>query len=164
MKKAGFALAIIFLVISCKKTETTTMITPIVVQEETIKFTTNLDTGIYNVADTLPLVISVSSKIPTTGILFSITTSWTDSAKQIFKLDTSLTTSNLSLNIPGLKVAGNYSIGIILTSKSTNSNTSKFPVVAGISLLTVQKYVESVYVIVPLTISTGAFGMLVLIL
>jgi hypothetical protein len=124
MKKVSFALAIIFLVISCKKTETTTMKPPVVVKEETIKFTTNLDTGIYNVADTLPLVISVSSKIPTTGILFSITTSWTDSAKQIFKLDTSLTTSNLSLNIPGLKVAGNYSIGIILTSKSTNSNTS----------------------------------------
>ena len=69
MKKVIFALGIIF-VFACSKTEVpTTPLIP-VVQEETIKFTTNLDTGTYNVADTLPLVISVSSKLPATGIIY----------------------------------------------------------------------------------------------
>ena len=56
--------------LSCSKTETQKDSSQNL--EETIKFTTNLDTGIYNVADTLPLVVNVSSKIPTAGFLYSI--------------------------------------------------------------------------------------------
>jgi hypothetical protein len=95
----------------------------VVVQEEAIKFTTNLDTGTYNVADTLPLVVTVSSKLPSAGLLYSILINWTDSSKQIFKLDTSLTVSSLSLNIPGLKKIGAYSLSVTVTSKSTSTNT-----------------------------------------
>ncbi|MFM2010498.1 MAG: hypothetical protein RLZZ479_889, partial [Bacteroidota bacterium] len=123
MKKAILALGFLYL-ISCTKTETPVAPPPIAVsQEEPIKFTTNLDTGTYNVTDTLPLVINISSKIPTAGLGYSITTTWTDSSKQIFKLDTSLSTSSLSLNIPGLKNAGNYTLSISVTSKSSSSNT-----------------------------------------
>jgi len=123
MKKAILALGFLYL-ISCTKTETPVAPPPIAVsQEEPIKFTTNLDTGTYNVTDTLPLVINVSSKIPVAGLTYSITTTWTDSSKQIFKLDTGLSTSSLSLNIPGLKNAGNYTLSISATSKSTLSNT-----------------------------------------
>ena len=108
--------------IACSKTDKG--ITPVsVVQEESIKFTTNLDTGTYNVADTLPLVISVSSKIPTSGVVYSITTMWADSSKQIFKLDTSLISSSLSLYIPGLRKSGNYTVSISVTSKSSLNNT-----------------------------------------
>jgi hypothetical protein len=92
-------------------------------KEEAIKFSTNLDTGSYNVLDTLPLVITVSSKLPKAGILYSILVNWTDSSKQIFKLDTSLTVSSLSLNIPGLKKRGAYSLSVTVTSKSTSTNT-----------------------------------------
>ena len=109
MKRVIFALGVLFL-FACSKTEVPTTPPIPVVQEEAIKFTTNLDTGTYNVADTLPLVISVSSKLPAAGILYSILVNWTDSSKQIFKLDTSLTVSSLSLNIPGLKKIGSYSI------------------------------------------------------
>lgn len=124
MKKLIFALGILF-VYACTKTDSGTNTPTIVtVQEEAVKFTTNLDTGVYNVVDTLPLIISVSSKLPNTGLLYSITASWTDSSKQVFKIDTSLNNSNLSLNIPGLKSTGNYTISVTVTSKTTSSNTS----------------------------------------
>jgi len=122
MKRVFFALGVLF-VFACSKTEVPTTPPIPVVQEETIKFTTNLDTGTYNVADTLPLLITVSSKIPAAGVLYSILVNWTDSSKQIFKLDTSLTVSSLSLNIPGLKKIGSYSLSVTVTSKSSSTNT-----------------------------------------
>ena len=122
MKRVIFALGILF-VFACSKTEAPAIPLTPVVQEEAIKFATNLDTGTYNVADTLPLVITVSSKLPSAGILYSILVNWTDSSKQIFKLDTSLTVSSLSLNIPGLKKLGSYSLSVTVTSKSTSTNT-----------------------------------------
>ena len=121
MKKVLLALGILMLC-ACSKVDKVTPPTP-VTQEEAIKFTTNLDTGTYNVVDTLPLIINISSKIPTAGIVYSITAIWTDSAKQIFKLDTSAATSSLNLNIPGLKKSGNYNLSISVTSKSNASNT-----------------------------------------
>ena len=122
MKRVIFALGVLF-VFACSKTEVPAIPPVVVIQEEAIKFTTNLDTGTYNVADTLPLVISVSSKLPSAGVLYSILVNWTDSSKQIFKLDTSLTVSSLSLNIPGLKKTGSYSLSVTVTSKSTSTNT-----------------------------------------
>jgi hypothetical protein len=121
MKRVIFALGILF-VFACSKTEKETP--PVaVVQEESIKFTTNLDTGTFNVVDTLPLVITVSSKLPSSGVIYSITTTWVDSSKQIFKLDTNVTVSSLSLNIPGLKKSGNYTLSVTVASKSTTTNT-----------------------------------------
>jgi hypothetical protein len=126
MKRAIFILGILY-AYACTKTDTTvvtpTQITP-VVQEEAVKFSTNLDTGTYYVSDTVPLVISVSSKAPATGFIYSVITTWTDSSKQIFKLDTTISTTSLSLNIPGHVRMGNYSITVTVTSKSTSSNTS----------------------------------------
>jgi uncharacterized repeat protein (TIGR02543 family) len=92
-------------------------------KEEAIKFSTNLDTGNYNLVDTLPLVITVNSKLPKAGILYSVLVNWTDSSKQIFKLDTSLNVSSLSLKIPGLKKVGAYSLSVTVTSKSSSTNT-----------------------------------------
>lgn len=123
MKNLILALGVI-LVFSCTKTDKGTTTLPTSNQEESIKFITNLDTGTYNVADTLPLVITVSSKIPTSGIVYSILVNWTDSSKQIYKLDSSSTSSSLNLNIVGLKKSGNYSLSISVTSKSTSTNTS----------------------------------------
>ncbi|NBU06001.1 MAG: hypothetical protein EBT39_06580, partial [Sphingobacteriia bacterium] len=122
MKKTIIALGLIFL-FACSKKEVAIEPPIIAVQEEAIKFSTNLDSGTFNVADTLPILITVSSKIPPAGIIYSILTTWTDSAKQIFKLDTTLTAASLSLNIPGLKKTGNYSLSITIRSKSTSSNT-----------------------------------------
>ena len=80
MKRVIFALGILFL-FACSKTEVPVTPPVVAIQEDAIKFTTNLDTGTYNVADTLPLVVSVSSKLPSTGLLYSILVNWTDSSK-----------------------------------------------------------------------------------
>ena len=122
MKRVIFALGVLFL-FACSKTEVPAIPPVVVIQEETIKFTTNLDTGTYNVADTLPLVVTVSSKLPSAGLLYSILVNWTDSVRQIFKLDSNSSSTSLNLNIPGLKKSGNYSLSITVTSKSTSSNT-----------------------------------------
>jgi hypothetical protein len=126
MKRAIFILGVLY-AYACTKTEapvvTPTPTTP-VAQEEAVKFSTNLDTGTYYVSDTVPLVITVSSKAPSAGFLYSVITTWTDSSKQIFKLDTTLSTTSLNLNIPGHARMGNYSIAVTVTSKSTSSNTS----------------------------------------
>ena len=122
MKRGIFALGVL-LVLACSKTEVPATPPVVVIPEEAIKFTTNLDTGTYNVTDTLPLVVTLSSKLPSAGILYSILVNWTDSSKQIFKLDTSLIVSSLSLSIPGLKKSGAYSLSVTVTSKSTSNNT-----------------------------------------
>lgn len=124
MKNVILFFGVLF-VICCTKTEApvTPPPPPVVVIEESIKFSTNLDTGTYNVTDTLPLVITVSSKIPAAGFAYSIITTWTDSSKQIFKLDTTLTLSSLSLKIPGHQKSGNYTLSISVTSKSNSNNT-----------------------------------------
>ena len=127
MKRGIFALGILF-VFACSKTEVS-KISAIVEKEEAIKFTTNLDTGTYNVADTLPLVVTVGSKAPASGFIYSIITTWTDSVKQIFKLDSNSNTTSLNLNIPGLKKSGNYTLSITVTSKLTSSNTSNKSIV-----------------------------------
>ncbi len=123
MKNVIFILGMLF-IISCTKTEAPVTPPPVVIQEESIKFSTNLDTGTFNISDTLPLVINVSSKLPTDGIVYSITSTWVDSSKQIFKLDTTLNQSNLSLKIPGHKRMGTYSILVSLSSKKTSTNNS----------------------------------------
>jgi hypothetical protein len=123
MKKVVFVLGILFL-IACKKSEVAVTPPVVVVPEEAVKFSTNLDTGTYYVSDTLPLIITVSTKVPAAGFIYSVTTTWTDSSKQIFKLDTTITAASLSLNIPGHKRMGNYSVQVNVSSKATSTNTS----------------------------------------
>lgn len=105
--------------ISCNKTDS---VTPAPIPEESIQFSTNLDTGSYNIVDTLPLVVNVSSKLPASGLLYSITINWVDSAKQMFKLDTSINQSILNLKITGLNKVGNYSVAVSVSSKTNSSN------------------------------------------
>ena len=123
MKYTCFALGLL-LILSCTKTENTATpsqtSTP---QEDAIKFYTNLDTGKYSVVDTLPLVINISSKIPTAGVVYSVIINWTDSSKEIYKLDSTSTNNFLNLNIPGFKKSGNYAATITVTSKSKSSNS-----------------------------------------
>ena len=124
MKRAIFIMGILY-AYACTKTDAPVVTPPTpVVQEESIKFSTNLDTGTFNVSDTVPLIITVSSKAPAAGFQYSVVTTWTDSSKQIYKLDTSLSATTLSLNIPGHMRMGNYSIAVSVTSKSTSSNNS----------------------------------------
>ena len=124
MKRVIFALGVLF-VFACKKTESQIAPVPVapIVQEETIKFTTSIDSGIKNVVDTLPLIVNVTSKIPASGVYFNILVKLTDSSKVIFKIDTLINQNSLSLNIPGFNNLGVFNISVTLTSKSTSSNT-----------------------------------------
>jgi hypothetical protein len=123
MKKIIMFFITVSVIIACNKIEVPKTPPVLVVQEEPIKFITNLDTGTYNIADTLPLIVTVSSKLPTSGLIFSITINWVDSSKQVYKIDTSITQSILNLNITGLNKVGNYSLTVSVTSKSSISNT-----------------------------------------
>lgn len=124
MKRAIFILGIVF-AYACTKTDAPAVTpAPPVVQEESVKFSTNLDTGTLNFTDTIPLVITVNSKVPAAGFQYAVTTTWTDSSKQIFKIDTAVNANTLSFNLPGHTRMGNYSIAVSVTSKSTSSNTS----------------------------------------
>lgn len=113
-------------VFACKKTESPIVLVPIapIVQEETIKFTTNLDSGINNIIDTLYVSLSVFSKLPSSGIIISININYLDSSKNIFKIDSSISQSSFSIRIPGLNKTGNYSINLYVSSKSNNTNNA----------------------------------------
>ena len=123
MKRAIFALGVLF-VFACKKTEIPATPPVVVVQEEAIKFSTNLDSITYSIADSISLVLSVSSKIPSNGLIYTVNSTWVDSNKLVFKIDTISSQSSLSLNIPSIIKAGTYNLSISVTSKSTSSNSS----------------------------------------
>jgi len=123
MKRVIFALGVLF-VFACKKTEIPATPPVVVVQEEAIKFTTNLDSITYSIADSISLIFSVSSKIPSNGLIYTVNSTWVDSNKLVFKIDTITSQSSLSLNIPSLSKAGTYNLSISVTSKSTSSNSS----------------------------------------
>jgi hypothetical protein len=125
MRSVILALGIMSCVFACKKTESTivpVIVTPIV-QEETIKFTTNIDSGYFLSNDTIPISITVSSKVPAAGFIYSITTTWSDSSKLISKIDSVSTQSTLAIQVPNLNKVGKYNISITLTSKSLSSNS-----------------------------------------
>jgi hypothetical protein len=125
MKKVIFALGLVICVFACKKTESPIVPVPVapIVQEESIKFTTSIDSGIKNIIDTLPLIVNVTSKIPASGIFFNVLVKLTDSSKVIFKIDTLLNNNSLSLKISGFNNLGVFNISVTLTSKSTSSNS-----------------------------------------
>ena len=126
MKNVIFVLGVLF-VISCTKTElpSTPAPTPIA-QEESIKFSISPDITSNNYLlnkDTLDLIISVNSKIPPQGILYSIQVNRTDSSVTVFKLDTVSSQPGITIKASGLNIKGNYTVKITLTSKTTSTNT-----------------------------------------
>ena len=121
--KSFLIIFILILFISCSKSEKA-------VKDESITFSTNLETETYNVKDTLPLVVTLTSKIPSGGVRYLVTTTFTETSQQIYKLDTTINQSTLKVNIPNLKTEGTYSVSVTATSKSnsTNSLTKLFSV------------------------------------
>jgi hypothetical protein len=123
MKKIIVILGVLF-TYGCTKTEAPSTPPLVLNQEESIKFTTNLDSITYSIADSISLVLTVSSKIPSNGLIYLVNSTWVDSNKLVFKIDTILSQSSLSINIPGLSKSGTYNLSISVTSKSTSTNFS----------------------------------------
>ncbi len=125
MKRAIFALGVLF-VFACSKTEVPVIPPTPVVQEETIKFSISPDITSNNYLlnkDTLDLIISVNSKIPSQGILYSIQVNRADSSVAVFKLDTVSSQSSTNIKATGLNIKGTYTLKITLTSKTTSTNS-----------------------------------------
>ncbi len=109
---------------ACSKTSVPATPPAPLVQEEAIKFATNLDSITYSIADSISLVLSVSSKIPSSGLIYTVSSTWVDSNKLVFKIDSITSQSSLSLNIPSLTKTGTYNLSISISSKATSTNLS----------------------------------------
>jgi len=148
MKRVIFALGILF-VIACSKTEipvTPTLPTPSV-QEEAIKFSVipDIANGTLNLSsDTLNLNISVSSKIPSLGILLSLEVKRNDTSLTIFKIDTSSNQSTINIKAFGFTIKANYTAKVTVTSKSTSTNSLVQSVVINRSRI-YKNYLKSSY-------------------
>ncbi len=122
-------LLFVFYSTSCTKTETLNnqQINPIV-QEESLKFNSNIDSVNYIIGDSLSLNFSITTKLPSNGITFSSILTYSDSSKIISKKDSILNQFSLNYSITGLNKTGTYVLEITMVSKnsSTNSITKNF--------------------------------------
>ena len=74
--------------------------------------------------DTLEFTINVSSKMPSSGFIYSIVITRVDTALGIFKLDSTISQNSLVIKSGGFLVKANYTIKISISSKSTSTNSA----------------------------------------
>ena len=125
MKKL-FIFFIIFIV-SCSKTENVVNPVVSVIKEDPVKFdlTQDVSSGVvYINSDSLLLNINISSNLPTAGVNCLIEIKRIDTSLITFRLDTNITQKNLNINTTGFNIKAGYTAKIIITSKSTSTNTS----------------------------------------
>jgi hypothetical protein len=119
-------LLVVFFVFACSKTEVPATPPVVVVQEEAIKFTLTpeIPSGGLNLSnDTLNLNITVSSKLTTSGLLYSIEVKRDDNSLSTFKFDTTSTQNTINIKATGFTIKTSYSAKIIVTSKSSPTNS-----------------------------------------
>lgn len=127
MKKiiVGFALLVLY---SCSKTDSTPVaIPPVLIEEETLKFSISPDNSSGNIVisnDTLGIWITISSKLPANGVNLSLEIKNSDNNTSVFKIDTSSTTSSFRIKLNNMYIKGSYSVDLSLTSKSKASNST----------------------------------------
>lgn len=118
---------IILLFFSCKKIDNS--IQPPTNQteiEESIKFNTIIDTVNMLKFDSTKISVSITSKIPTSGLSYKIDVVKNDNNVIFFSLDTTSTQNSIDFILREIKYKGTYKVNIQITSKSTSSNyTSK---------------------------------------
>lgn len=118
---------------SCKKTEDMVPQSVVPEAEQTIAFNTSIDSisSKLNIGDSLPLVISVSSKVPASGMVYSVSVLRTDNSAITFKVDSTSTKSSLTLLVKGLQAQTSYTLTVKVASKvnSSNSVTKNYAVV-----------------------------------
>lgn len=127
MKRVFFALGILFVFATCKKTEVPTNPPVVVVQEEPIKYTitlNNITSSSILEADSLNFGINITSKLPKDGISLSLSIKRLDSNITIWSKDTIINTSSISFNINKITKETEYTLYSTGTSKATSTNTS----------------------------------------
>jgi hypothetical protein len=98
-----------------------------VVVEEPVKFTLSPDLSASNyllTKDTLEFTITVSSKMPSSGFIYSIAISRLDSTLTLYKLDSTISQNSLVVKTGGFSIKANYTIKITISSKATSTNSA----------------------------------------
>ena len=135
--KKGILVLFVLSLLGCSKKEVIpdAPIVPVVV-EEPVKFTLSPDLSASNyllTKDTLEFTITVSSKMPSSGFIYSIAISRLDSALALYKLDSTISQNSLVVKTGGFSIKANYTIKITISSKasSTNSANQSFQISRG---------------------------------
>jgi hypothetical protein len=126
--KKGILVLFVLSFIGCSKKEVipVTPVLPVVV-EEPVKFTLSPDLSASNyllTKDTLEFTITVSSKMPSSGFIYSIAISRLDSTLALYKLDSTISQNSLVVKTGGFSIKANYTIKITISSKATSTNSA----------------------------------------
>jgi len=126
--KKGILVLFVLSFIGCSKREVIpdAPIVPVVV-EEPVKFTLSPDLSASNyllTKDTLEFTITVSSKMPSSGFIYSIAISRLDSTLALYKLDSTISQNSLVVKTGGFSIKANYTIKITISSKATSTNSA----------------------------------------
>jgi hypothetical protein len=126
--KKGILVLFVLSFIGCSKKEVipVTPVLPVVV-EEPVKFTLSPDLSASNyllTKDTLEFTITVSSKMPSSGFIYSIAISRLDSTLALYKLDSAISQNSLVVKTGGFSIKANYTIKITISSKATSTNSA----------------------------------------
>jgi hypothetical protein len=126
--KKGILVLFVLSFIGCSKKEAIpdSPIVPVVV-EEPVKFTLSPDIAASNyllTKDTLEFTITVSSKMPSSGFIYSIAISRLDTALTLFKLDSTISQNSLAVKTGGFSIKASYTIKITISSKATSTNSA----------------------------------------
>ena len=126
--KKGILVLFVLSFIGCSKKEVIPdpPIVPVVV-EEPVKFTLSPDLSASNyllTKDTLEFTITVSSKMPSSGFIYSIAISRLDSTLALYKLDSTISQNSLVVKTGGFSIKANYTIKITISSKASSTNSA----------------------------------------
>ena len=126
--KKGILVLFVLSFIGCSKKEVIpdAPIVPVVV-EEPVKFTLSPDLSASNyllTKDTLEFTITVSSKMPSSGFIYSIAISRLDSTLALYKLDSTISQNSLVVKTGGFSIKANYTIKITISSKASSTNSA----------------------------------------
>ena len=126
--KKGILVLFVLSLLGCSKKEVIPdpPIVPVVV-EEPVKFTLSPDLSASNyllTKDTLEFTITVSSKMPSSGFIYSIAISRLDSTLALYKLDSTISQNSLVVKTGGFSIKANYTIKITISSKASSTNSA----------------------------------------
>ena len=126
--KKGILVLFVLSLLGCSKKEVIpdAPIVPVVV-EEPVKFTLSPDLSASNyllTKDTLEFTITVSSKMPSSGFIYSIAISRLDSTLALYKLDSTISQNSLVVKTGGFSIKANYTIKITISSKASSTNSA----------------------------------------
>ena len=119
-------IAIPFLLAMCRKAGDTT-ITPVTPTESSFAFSVNVDPGAGNILGVVgtsqAIIVKVSSTLPKDGVTVAVTVTKDVDNSTVFTNTISSLTADNTVNITGLTPGALSTATVVVTSKTTSSNT-----------------------------------------